>query len=127
MSLIFMNMSISAFTILKTKLPSLFQNLTENSRAVASNPRHYSDDDKKLIASEVGHLQNEGIIEPSTSQGRSQAVVTKNECTKRHLVIDYCETTDLQSTITKYKYFSTIDLKSAYHQIYILRVQINVS
>ena len=47
---------ISAFTILKTKLPSLFQNLTENSRAVASNSRHYSDNDKKFIASEVGHL-----------------------------------------------------------------------
>ena len=39
---------ISGLATLKTKLPSLFQNFTENSRPVAANSRHYSDDDNLL-------------------------------------------------------------------------------
>ena len=66
------------------------------------------------------------------SPWKSQVVVTKNERSKKRLVIDHSETInrftqldayplpnvdELVNKIAKYKYFSTIDLKSAYHQI----------
>ena len=87
---------------------------------------------KKFIASEVQRLYKEGIIEPSTSPWRSQVVVTKRERQKKCLAIDYNETInrftqldvypfpkddEIINKIAKYRYFSTIDLKSAYHQI----------
>ena len=122
----------SGLTTLKSKLPSPFKNLTKNCRPVASKSRRYSDDEKKLIASEVKRLYSEGIIEPSTFPWRSQVVVTKNKHSKKRLVIDYSEAInrfteldayplpkidELVNRITKYRYFSAIDLKSAYHQI----------
>ena len=123
---------ISSLSTLKIDPPKPFQNLTKDCKPVASKSRHYSDNDKKFIPSEVEHLYSEGIIEQSTSPWRSQVVVTKNECSKKHLVIDYSETInrftqldayplpnvdELVNKIAKYKYFSTINLKSAYHQI----------
>ena len=123
---------ISGLTTLKTEPPSPFQNLTTNCKPIASKSRHYSDIDKKFISSEVQRLYIEGIIEPSTSPWRSQVFVTKNSRSKKRLAIDYSETVnrftqldayplpkvdELVNTIAKYKYFNTIDLKSAYHQI----------
>ena len=77
-------------------------------------------------------MQEEGIIEPSISAWRAQVLVTKSENHKKRLVIDYSQTINrftqldayplpridsLVNKIAKYKYFSTLDLKSAYHQI----------
>ena len=70
----------------------------------------------------------EGIVEPSVSPWRAQVIVTSNENHKCRIVIDYSDTinrfTELDAyivkmieDISKYKYFSTLDLKSAYHQI----------
>ena len=123
---------ISGLTILKTEPPSPFQNITKDCKPVASKSRNYSDDDKKFIASEVQRLYKEGIIEPLTSPWISQVVVTKTERQKKRLAIDYSETInrftqldaypfpkvdEIINKIAKYRYFSTIDLKSAYHQI----------
>ena len=74
------------------------------------------------------------MIEPSVSPWRAQIVIAKNEQNpnKRRLCIDYSTTvniyTELDSyplpkldkminDLANYKYFSTFDLKSAYHQI----------
>ena len=75
---------------------------------------------------------NDDIIEFSKSPWRSQVLVVKTENHKRRMVQDYSQTINLfthldacplpstQGIVSKvacYSYFSTLDLKSAYHQI----------
>ena len=89
-------------------------------------------EDKGFIATEINELLEEGIIEPSDSPWRAQVVVTRSERHRKRLVIDYSETInrftqldaypmpridDTVNQIAQYTVFSTIDLKSAYHQI----------
>ena len=77
-------------------------------------------------------MLQEGIIEHSNSPWRAQVVVTKDENHKKRLAVDYSETInrftlldgyslpridDTVSKIAQYRVFSTIDLRSAYHQI----------
>ena len=77
-------------------------------------------------------LLKEGIIEPSTSPWRAQVVVTKDDSRKKRLAIDYSQTinrftlldayplpkiNDLVNDIAQYRVLSTIDLRSAYHQV----------
>jgi len=81
---------------------------------------------------EIQKLLAEGIIEPSVSLWRTQVVVTKSEIHKRRMVIDYSLTVnrftlldayplpridDQINEIVQHKYFSTLDLTSAYYQI----------
>jgi len=78
---------------------------------------------------EIHKLLAEGIIEPSVSPWRAQVVVTKNETYKRRMVIDYSQTVNrftlldayplprIDDEIAQHKYFSTLDLTSAYYQI----------
>ena len=97
-------------------------------------PSHrFSQDDNKFIAKEVSRLLEEGIIIPSTSPWRAQLHIDKNEVTgKKRLCVDYSQTInkytqqdayplpvihDQVTAISKYKYFTHLDLKSAYHQI----------
>ena len=77
-------------------------------------------------------MLNEGIIEPSNSPGRAPVVVTKNKEYKKCMAIDYSQTihtyTQLDAyplpqmdefinKIVRYKAFSTVNIKLAYHQI----------
>ena len=88
--------------------------------------------DQIFIKEETTRLLKEGIIEPSVSPWRAQVLVTSNENYKRRMVIDYSDTINmfteldaypmpniikLINDISKYKYFTTLDLKSAYHQV----------
>ncbi|KHJ41999.1 reverse transcriptase [Trichuris suis] len=81
---------------------------------------------------EIQKLLKEGVIEPSNSPWRAQVLVTKDEERKSRLVIDYSKTIDrftlldsyplpridvMVQNMAKYKFFSTIDLKSAYQQV----------
>ena len=74
----------------------------------------------------------EGIIEPSLSPWRAQVVVTKDGNHKKRLAIDDSQTinrftlldafplpriSDMVNKIAQYRVFSTIDLRSAYHQV----------
>ena len=108
-----------------------FATLTEDCHPIASKSRRYSKEDLKFIDGEVERLLKEGIIEPSNSPWRAQVVVTKDNHKKR-LAIDYSQTinrftqldafplpkiNDLVNNIAQYRVFSTIDLKSAYHQV----------
>ena len=89
-------------------------------------------EDKAFISTEIDKLLDEGIIELSDSPWRAQVVVTRNENHKKRLVIDYSETInrfmqldaypmpridDTVNQIAQYAVFSTVDLKSAYHQV----------
>ena len=74
----------------------------------------------------------EGIIKPSKCPWRAQVVVTKDENHQKRMVIDYLQTIykftlldpfplpridDLVNEMAQYTVFSTVDLRSAYHQV----------
>lgn len=112
--------------------PSLFANLTEDCKPVAVRSRRHSQADQKFISSEVSRLLKEGVIEPSNSPWRAQVLVTANENHKKRMVIDYSQTInrytqldayplprieEMVGQVAQYKFFSTLDLRSAYHQV----------
>ena len=99
---------------------------------MATKSRSYSESDKKFIEEEVAKLLEDGVIEPSQSSWRAQVLITKDERHKKRMVIDYSQTvnrfTHLDAypvprideqinDIAKAKYYSSIDLKSAYYQV----------
>ena len=123
---------ICGLGVLNIDPPELFANLTADCHPVAAKSRRYSIDDLSFIEKEVQRLLTEGIIEPSNSPWRAQVVVVKNGSRKKRLAIDYSETINkftlldsyplprIDETVNKiaqYRVFSTIDLRSAYHQV----------
>ena len=125
-------LSVCGFSTLNMDPAEPFANLTENCHPIVSKSRRYSRDDLKFIDGEVERLLKEGIIEPSNSPWRAQVVVAKDDSHKRRLAIDYSQTinrftlldafplpkiNDLVNDIAQYRVFSTIDLRSAYHQV----------
>ena len=77
-------------------------------------------------------MLREGVIEESNSPWRAQIIVVANERHRKRLVVDYSQTInrftqldayplprmdDLAMEISRYRYYSTLDLKSAYHQV----------
>lgn len=113
----------------------LFAHLTDNYKPIAVKSRRYSFADLEFIETEIQNLLKENIIEPSNSPWRAQVLVTKNENHKSRMVVDYSLTInkftsldayplpkieELVHKISQYEYFSSIDLRSAYHQIPIL-------
>ena len=112
--------------------PALFINLTPDCSPVATKSRRHSDSDESFIEMEVQNLLKNGIIEPSHSPWRAQVLVTTNERHKRRMVVDYSQTInrftlldayplpkmdEMVEKVSRYCVFSTLDLKSAYHQI----------
>jgi transposase InsO family protein len=123
---------LCGMTTLRVDPPSLFENLTADCQPIAARSRRYCPADRKFIEMETQRLLKEGVIEPSTSSWRAQVVVTKDENHKKRLAIDYSETInrftqldayplpridDTVNKIAQYRVFSTIDLRSAYHQV----------
>ena len=113
--------------------PPLFTNLSNNIHPIATKSRRQSPPDMRFMKDEVGKLLKLGIVRPSVSPWRAQAFVTKEDDNHRkRMVIDYSETInlfteldaypmpnilDMVQKMSQYKYFSTFDLKAAYHQI----------
>ena len=125
-------LTVSSLSMFKTEPPQLFNNLSPNLKPIAAKSRQFSENDKEFIHREIQRMTEEGIIQPSTSPWRAQVVVTSGERSKKRLVIDYSQTInrftqldaypllrvdEIVNKIAKFKYYSTIDLKSAYHQI----------
>ena len=123
---------VCALKAMNVPPPSLFQNLTPDCKPVAIKSRRYTADDSKFIETETKKLLADGIIEPSISPWRAQVLVTTDERHKKRMVIDYSQTinrftqldayplpniNDMVQKIAQYSVFSTIDLRSAYHQI----------
>jgi len=111
--------------------PTPFKNLTADCHPVAVRSRKYSQD-RAYINEEVRRLLKEDIIEPSQSPWRAQVVVVKGKNHKRHLARDYSQTinrftlldafplpniNELINQIAQFRVFSTVDMKSAYHEI----------
>ncbi|XP_072324752.1 uncharacterized protein [Scyliorhinus torazame] len=120
-----------SLSTLRIPPPSLFANLTPDCKPVATKSRRYSFGDRQFIRAEIKRLLSENIIAPSTSPWRAQVVVVKSG-EKHRMVIDYSQTinrytlldayplpriSDMVNQIAQYRVFSTIDLKSAYHQL----------
>lgn len=110
----------------------VFTSLTANCRPIATKSRKFSMDDRKFIDSEIKGLLDSGKIEPSNSPWRAQVLVTSGKIHKKRLVIDYSQTINrfteldaypfphidqMAAEVARYHFFSTLDLKSAYHQI----------
>ena len=125
-------LNVCCLAVARIKPPRLFKNLTANCKPIATKSRRYSSDDLRFISDEVKKLLQEGIIEESNSPWRAQALVTKSETHKKRLVIDYSQTINLYTQldayplpriedivykVSQFRVFSTIDLRSAYHQI----------
>ena len=120
------------FPCMKVDPPPLFENLSENIKPVATKSRRHTPGDLEFMKREVSKLYRSGVIRPSVSPWRAQPLVANDENHKKRMVIDYSETINLYTELdaypmpdltkvvqelSKYKYFSTFDLKSAYHQV----------
>ena len=123
---------VASLGTLKVEPPLLFHNLTADCHPIRTKSRRYSIQDRLFIKVEVQRLLEDGIIEKSHSPWRSQVHVTGGGNQKRRLVVDYSMTVnrftlldayplpridDMVNTMAQYRVFSTVDMKSAYHQI----------
>ena len=123
---------VCGFSTLNMEPPEPFANLTPDCHPIATKSRRYSQEGLFFIDGEVERLLKEGIIESSKSPWRAQVVVTKDENHKKRMAIDYSQTItkftlldafplpridELVNQIAQYRVFSTIDLRSAYHQV----------
>ena len=112
--------------------PSLFANLSQDCKPITTKSRRFGNQDKQFIQSEIEKMLQEGVIEESTSPWRAQVLITTGERQRKRLVVDYSRTInrftsldayplprmdDLAAEISRYKIYSSLDLKSAYHQI----------
>ena len=129
-------LNLGALKPLKGVEPArLFEHLTPNCKPVTSKRRNYSKADRSFISNQVQQLLDDGIIEPSLSPWRAQVVVVKGEHRKKRMCIDYSETINkytyldayplpnvqnIINEVSQYKWFSTLDLRSAYHQVLLL-------
>lgn len=113
---------------------SLFSNLKPECKPIAIKSHRHSTSDLKFIESEVNKLLKDNIIEPSMSPWRAQALVVTTDNHRKRMVIDYSKTinrytlldayplpriNDIVNKVANYGVFSTVDLKSAYHQVQI--------
>ena len=110
----------------------LFKFLKPGCKPIATKSRHYSEEDRQFIASEVERLRCKGVIEECSSPWRAQVIVTKDGRHKRRMVVDYSRTINIYTELdayplpridkmandlAKYSYFSTLDLEDAYYQV----------
>ncbi|KRY38352.1 Retrovirus-related Pol polyprotein from transposon gypsy [Trichinella spiralis] len=124
-------LTICGLALAKIPVPSLFVNLCTNYKLQIKS-RRYSVAEAKFINDEVRRLLTENIIEESCSPWRAQALIVTSDNHKKHIVIDYSQTinrftlldayplpkiSDMVQATSKYRSFSTVDLKSAYYQI----------
>ena len=126
------SLTICGLSTMKTPPVEPFKNLSTDCRPIITKSRRYSSDDTTFIDNECSRrLLKEGIIKNCQSPWRAQVVVVKRDQKKR-LAIDYSQTinrftlsdafpspniNELVNKIAQFRVFSTVDLKSAYHQI----------
>ena len=133
-SLVVKDESVCALAAAKVEEPSLFANLKSNLKPISTKSRRFNAVDQEFIRAEVQQMLDEDIIEPSNSPWRAQIVVVKDEFDRhrKRLRVDYSNTIniythldayplpridDMVNSLSQYSVFSTLDLKSAYHQI----------
>ena len=110
----------------------LFEHLSSDIRPIRCNSRQYSKPDLEFISEKIEELLSDGRIEPSSSPWRAQVLVTSNERHRKRMVVDYSRTInkfceldgypfpnidEMANKVAQFSFYSTYDLKSAYHQI----------
>ena len=123
---------LSAMPSLNMTLPPLFSGIGPDIKPIAVKSRRFSAEDKIFIKQEVKRLLENKIIEPSVSPWRAQVLVDRDEGKKPRLCIDYSRTVnrytipdayplprieDMVNSVAQNKIYTTLDLKSAYHQL----------
>lgn len=114
---------------------SIFTHLSADITPIAIKSRRRTEDEEVFIREEISKLLEDRVIEPSISPWRAQVLVAGGGNHRKRLVIDYSQTINkftyldayplpniesIVSNVAKFKIFSQIDLKSAYHQVPIL-------
>jgi len=124
-------LTLNALKEMSVPFSKPFSHLSENCRPVADKPRKYSQADLHFIRDETQRLLSDDLIEPSNSPWRAQVLVATEQSGKRRMVIDYSRTisrfTQLDAyplprideivELAQYRVFTTVDLKSTYHQL----------
>ena len=120
-----------ALTAMKVEPPKLFEHLSPNCKPIRTKSRRHGVQNRLFMEKEVRRMLAEGIIEPSTSSWRAQALVSRDGV-KPRMVIDYSQTInrytlpdayplprvdEVVNNIAKFRVMSTLDLRSAYHQV----------
>ena len=125
--------TVNALSAMKIPPVRLFEHLTDDCRPVSVRSRKQTQSNAKFIHEETQKLLADGIIRQSTSPWRAQVLVVQEDGShKRRMVVDYKQTInrytqldayplpdteEMVRKISQYKWFSTFDLKSAYHQV----------
>ncbi|XP_054260530.1 uncharacterized protein LOC128985173 [Macrosteles quadrilineatus] len=125
-------LNICSVALANVEPVELFRNLSPDCKLIATKSRRHSAIDEQFIESEIQLLLKEGIIEESRSPWRAQVLVVSSDNHKQRMVVDYSQTInrfteldafplpridDIVNKVASYKVYSSIDLKSAYHQI----------
>ena len=110
--------------------------LTNDTVPIRCPTKRYYDADGKVIHETVTSLIKNGIIEESTSEWRSQPVIVSKRGGGKRMAIDISCTTnkfskldafpvplisDLVQRVSRYTCFSVVDITQAYHQVPLVR------
>ena len=129
---IIINSSVCTVAAAKINPIRIFKNLDSGTRPIATKSRHFNAEDQQFIRLEIKKLLDDNIIEPSTSLWQAQVLIADDGRHKKRMVIDYSRTInkftlldayllpridDQVNQIARGRTFSTLDVKSAYHQI----------
>ena len=129
--------SSCGLTAASTEEASFFSNLSSDVTPIATKSLRFNDEDRAFIQKTVDDCLAQDIIKPSTSPWRAQVVVVKydSNCHRKRLCIDCSQTInlfteldaypspridDMVNKLANYSYFSTFDIRSAYHKIMLL-------
>ena len=120
------------------ELVKLFEHLSPNCEPVAVRRCNHSKTGQSFIFDQVSQLLEDDLIESSTSPRRAQVIVVKKENHKKRTCVDYSQTVnkfaylyayplpsihDIIGKVSQYRWYSTLDLKIAYHQVMLLPEQ----
>ena len=134
------NKSNCAVAAASTEAVSLFSNLSPGAKPIATKSRRFNKEDQEFIQETIDKWSEEGVIQPSSSPWRAQVVVVKDDLNRhrKRLCVDYSQTInlyteldayplpridDMINNLSQYSIFSTFDLRSAYHQIELLKTE----
>ena len=84
--------------------PSLFANISKDTKPIATKSRSFNKDDQKFIENQISCLLEEGLIRRSNSPWRAQVLIVKDELQrhKKRMCIDYSQTINLFTDLDAY-------------------------